>query len=195
MLPDAGDAGAGRPHQRAVSAPSLRIVSAGVEESLERFSDPALLSDGKVNVISLEAVQKAFGERWELRRDQVYDFARRTLERGVGDNGVFLRVSPTDFFIVHPELSRLGGQAACLRYLREVLEHFLGESHMAASGVLQVTKITHGRLEAEQMDARVTDGGPDDVDVHDPITPPKPAPAGSCPGRWCSSPAVASPLA
>ncbi|MDB5422860.1 MAG: hypothetical protein JWQ29_276, partial [Phenylobacterium sp.] len=136
-------------------APAVRLVSAGAEEALERFSDPELLAAGKVNVISLEAVEARFGRRWELRRDQVYDFATRVLQRGVGDQGFFLRVSPTDFFIVHPDLGRLAGQAACLRYLREVLNHFLGEDQMAASGVLQVTRIHKGQLEAKQMDARV----------------------------------------
>jgi len=132
----------------------MRVVSAGVEDALQRFGDPALLAAGKVNVISLEALETRFGPRWELRRDQVYDFARRVLERGVGASGFFTRVSTTDFFIVHPDLGRLGGQAACLRYLREILNHFLGEDQMAAMGVLQVTKITDGRLEAQRMDER-----------------------------------------
>jgi hypothetical protein len=133
---------------------AMRLVSAGVEDALERFSDPALLEGGKVNVISLEAIQARLGPRWALRQDQVYDFATRVLERGVGDTGFFVRVSPTDFFIVHPDVGRVAGQAACLRYLREVLNHFLGDASMAALGVLQVTKITKGQLEATQMDER-----------------------------------------
>ena len=137
---------------RAAAPPALRLVSAGVEDALERFSDPTLLAAGKVNVISLEAVEARFGARWELRRDQVYDFAMRVLERGVGAGGFFVRVSPTDFFIVQPDLGRVAGQAACLRYLREVLNHFLGDDAMAMSGVLQVTKIGKGRLEARRMD-------------------------------------------
>ena len=156
-----------------IAAPAaLRLVSAGVEEALERFSDPALLAAGKVNVISLEAIEARLGPRWELRRDQVYDFANRVLERGVGAGGFFVRVSPTDFFVVHPDLGRLAGQAACLRYLREVLNHFLGESDMAAAGVLQVTKIGKGRLEATTMDDRVSaavQAAPDDthLDIDD----------------------------
>ncbi len=161
-------AGAGAnidPHPAPEAVPgAMRLVTAGVEDALERFSDPALLAAGKVNVISLEAVEARFGARWAMRQDQVYDFATRVLERGVGDNGFFVRVSPTDFFIVHPDLGRLAGQAACLRYLREVLNHFLGESEMAALGVLQVTKISKGQLEAKQMDDRAqahADGGDD----------------------------------
>lgn len=75
----------------------------------------------------------------------------------MGASGYFLRVSSTDFFIVHPDLGRIAGQMACLRYLREVLHHFLGEDQMAALGVLQVTKIAKGLIEAKQIDASATD--------------------------------------
>lgn len=134
-------------------AGGMRLVSADAQDQLARFSDPVLLSSGKVNVISLEAVQKRFGDRWPQRKDQVFAFAERVLERSLAAGGVHLRVSDTDFFIMHPELGRFAGQAACLRYLREVLTHFLGDDSLAGTGVLQVTKIGNGRLEACQVDA------------------------------------------
>lgn len=167
-------------------APALvRLVSAGVQDSLQRFNDLALLAAGKVNVISVEAVEERFGARWALRQDQVYDFASRVLERGVGDSGFFMRVSATDFFIVQPDLGRVAGQAACLRYLREVLNHFLGESGMAGAGVRQVTKITGGQLEAAAIDERVLahTGECDDVDLVAAPSPP-PAPVQSVTDRW-----------
>jgi hypothetical protein len=136
----------------AAVAAAPRLVSASAKESLDRFSDPALLAAGKVNLISLEAVQDRFGPRWGLRAEQVYDFTRRVLERGLGVGGAFLRVSPTDYFIVHPDLGPLAGQMACLRYLREVLNHFLGESSMASAGILQVTRIADGQVEAHRVD-------------------------------------------
>lgn len=136
---------------------AVRLVSADAEVALERFSDPQLLAAGKINLISLEAVQQRFADRWQLRKDQVFAFAERVLERGVGLSGFYLRVSDTDFFIVHPDLGRLAGQAACLRYLREVLNHFLGDANMAAAGVLQVSQISKGRLEAQPVDATKAD--------------------------------------
>ncbi|MDB5433941.1 MAG: hypothetical protein JWR47_198 [Phenylobacterium sp.] len=133
---------------------ALRLVSDDVQASVDRFSDPHMMAAGKVNIVSVEAVQQRFGTRWSLRKDQVFAFTERVLQRGVATSGVFLRVSDTDFFIIQPELGRLAGQAACLRYLREVLNHFLGESHMAAAGVMQVTRMTKGRMEAQPVDAR-----------------------------------------
>src|SRR5579859_1473419 len=144
-----------------------RLISAGAEDMLERFSDPKLLAAGKANVISLEAVQNRFGARWELRRDQVYSFTERVLERGVGDSGFFVRVSPSDFVLVHPDISSSAGYAACLRYLREVMIHFLGEDEMASMGVQRITKITKGRLETQVVD---TDPQAERGDI-DPATP------------------------
>ena len=151
-------AAAGQAPESVAAPPGvMRIVSSGVEGALDRFSDPVLLAQGKVNVISVEAVQKRFGARWNMRKDQVYSFADRLLERNLAGVGLSLRVSETDFFIVHPDLGRLAGQAACLRYLREILNHFLGDAQMADAGVLQVTKFTNGRLEARQVDAAQAD--------------------------------------
>ncbi len=131
---------------------AVRLVSADAEVEIERFSDPGLLAAGKINIISLEAVQRRFAERWLSRKEQVFAFAARVLDRNLSGRGVFVRVSDTDFFVVHPELGRLAGQAACLRYLREVLQHFLSDAEPAASGILQVTKISKGRLEATPVD-------------------------------------------
>lgn len=139
-----------------------RLVTAGAEEALARFSDPELLASGRANVISLQAVEARFGARWRLRADQVHAFAERVFERGMEGRGFFVRISATDYFVVQPSIGRATGQAACLRYLREVLQHFLGEDSQALGGVLQVTQIENGRLLACQIEdlGQVSDAEP-----------------------------------
>lgn len=132
---------------------AMRLVSADAEAQIERFCDPQLLASGKVNIVSLEAVQKRLGDRWQSHKDQVFDFAERVLDRGIAGRGVFVRVSDMDYVVVHPDLSRLAGQATCLRYLGEILTHFLGDAKQAAGGILQVNRIGRGRMQAEQVDA------------------------------------------
>jgi hypothetical protein len=153
-----------------------RLLSLDIQDSVERFSDPQLMAAGKVNIISVEAVQQRFGDRWELRKDQVLDFTDRVLERGLGIHGAYLRVSDTDFFVVHPDFSRMAGQAACLRYLREVLNHFLGESNMAAAGIMQVSSIGKGRLEAAPVDAGQVEASLDRRAPSEEATPNPPPP-------------------
>lgn len=132
---------------------ALRLVSPEALDDVERFADHQLITAGKITIMSLEAVQKSLGDRWQARRDEVFAFAEGVLARALGARGIHLRVSDSDYFIIHPSLSRLQGQAACLRYLREVLTQFVGEADHAVSGILQVTKIGNGRLETQAVDA------------------------------------------
>ena len=129
-----------------------RLVDAGLDASLERFGDRTLLAAGKVNLISLEAVKQRFGPRWAMRQDHVMGFAERVVQRGVGLRGLYLRVSATDILLVQPDLGRLASQAACVRYLREILLHFLGDAELAGSGVMQVTRIASGAIDARELD-------------------------------------------
>ncbi|MBS0333751.1 MAG: hypothetical protein JSS35_13365, partial [Proteobacteria bacterium] len=132
---------------------ATRLVTDDAAAAIERFADAALLASGKVNIISLEAVQQRFGDRWPSHKEQVFAFAQRVLERGLGERGIFVRVSDMDFFVIHPELSRLACQAACLRYLREIHNQFVGDEDDAPAGIRQVTQITRGRLQTCDVDA------------------------------------------
>lgn len=131
-----------------------RLTAAELGPWIARFDDPALLTAGQVNIISLEAVRARFGRRWALRREQVYAHVDRVLQRRLGDQGSFLRTSEADYLVCQPRLSRFTTQAACLRCLREILEHFLGAAHLADIGVHEVTKISDQWIEARQVDAR-----------------------------------------
>jgi hypothetical protein len=176
---------AARPEEDAAAAEAAdqapRFVSAGLEASLERFNDRTLLAAGKVNLISVEAVQQRFGARWALRQDQVYGFTEKVLERGVGPRGLFLRVSVTDFLIVQPDLGRLAGQAACLRYLREIFNHFLGDAHAAGDGVLTVTRIAKGEVQARQIDVGAADAAGEEEAPPEAAAPAEPPPEADAP--------------
>ena len=157
---------------RAQLSGALRLVSAEAADDVARFGDPQLIAAGKISIISLEAVQQAFGDRWQARRTEVFAFVEKVLARSLGRRGVHLRVSDTDFFLIHAHLGRLQGQVACLGYLREVLTHFLGDAAHAAKDVLQVTRVGKGRLETQPIDAARVEAlaqrGDLDVEPHGP---------------------------
>jgi hypothetical protein len=130
------------------------MASTDLSTSLERFDDPALLDEGKVAVISLDAIVERLGARWPQRRDQVYDHAEKTLEKYLGLHGYFARISEADYLICQPELGRFSAQAACLRYLREIFQYFLGDAKPADNGVHHVTKVFPEGVTAAKVDAR-----------------------------------------
>src|SRR5690349_17441499 len=83
-----------------------RLAAVGLAASLERFNDPSRLEEGKVNVVSVDAILERLGPRWPQRRDQVYDHVEKTLEKHLGLRGYFARVSETDYLICQPDLGR-----------------------------------------------------------------------------------------
>jgi hypothetical protein len=150
---------------RAQLSGALRLVSADVADDVERFCEPHLVAAGKVGILSLETIQNSFGDRWSARRDEVFAFTAKLLGRKLGSRGVFLRVSDSDFLVIHPHLGRIPSQAASLGYLREILTHFLGEATHAVRDILEVTRIGKGRLETEAVDAAKVEAFADAGDV------------------------------
>ena len=120
--------------------------------SLEPFIGSPLLENGQINLLSLDAVIARLGPRWRAKRAAVYDYMERTLDRGVGDEGHYLRVSDSDFLVVLPYERRSAAQIRCLRYLRAVLTHFLGEARPSDLAVREVTKIARRGLDAAKVD-------------------------------------------
>ena len=102
----------------------------------------SMIDDGKVCLMSLDAIRQRLGPRWLARRERVYDHAQQSLRRQLGPHGFFLRVSETDFLVAQPNVGRLAGQAYCLNCLREVLTYFLGE---ALIGDIMVHEVTSDR--------------------------------------------------
>jgi hypothetical protein len=110
-----------------------RLLSAGVEASLDQFAGPEVLASGKVNLIALDAVAQRFGDRWPMCQAQVHDHVQDLLDRQLGTQGYHLRISDTDILVCQPGLGRLAGQALCLRLLRDILSHFLGAAEPLAN--------------------------------------------------------------
>ncbi|MDZ4372216.1 MAG: hypothetical protein U1C74_12435 [Phenylobacterium sp.] len=140
-----------------VGAPDMRVSrfqSAGLETAIEQFANPQALASGMVCVIDLDAVVQRFGNRWPMRREQVHEHVTSTLDRQLGPTAYHLRISDTDVLICQPDKERLAGQALCLRALREILTHFLGDGEMADVGVHEVVRISPDGVEARRVDVR-----------------------------------------
>lgn len=132
-------------------AAATRVLSAGLGAALARFQAPAPIEAGQLNLISLDAVAETFGSRWALQAVRVEKFVERLLARELGPDDAFLQVTPTDVLISLPGRDRAAAQVACLRYLRQVLQHFLGGSARAADGVYGVISVHSDRVEAQPL--------------------------------------------
>jgi hypothetical protein len=120
--------------------------------SLDRFEGSPLLAEGRLSLIGLDAIVDRLAHRWPLRRDQVYDMVERTLERRLDDDAFLARVSERDYLVVQPSRDRDAGQALCLRCLRELLDHFLGDASDAQLKVYAVIQVSRHGIEASPLD-------------------------------------------
>ena len=136
-----------------------RIASVSLAAAVEQFSDVGLLTEGKVNLIALDAIVGRLGARWAVRRDQIYDYVDRTIQRRLGPRSYHLRISETDFLICQPELGRFSGQAACLQILREVLTYYIGDATQADDCVHQVTKVSATEIQGSRVRASEVEQG------------------------------------
>src|ERR1700744_1966589 len=81
-------------------AVTSRITAQAFE--LSKFQESGVLEAGLVNLIALDAVVERLGERWQGRREAVYDMVERVLSRRLGEGGAFARGSETDFLVIQP---------------------------------------------------------------------------------------------
>jgi hypothetical protein len=136
-----------------------RITSVDLAAAIDQFSDVGLLTEGKINLIALDAIVERLGDRWAMRRAQVHDYVDRFIQRRLGPEGYHLRISETDFLICQPDLGRFAGQAACLQILREVLTYFIGDATQADHCVHQVTKVSATEIQGARVRASEVEQG------------------------------------
>ncbi|CAN5247435.1 hypothetical protein BH10PSE1_BH10PSE1_24490 [soil metagenome] len=132
-------------------ADSGRLTSVDLAAAVGPFSDAGLLTEGKINLIALDAIVERLGARWVLRRDQIHDHVDQRIRRKLGAQGYHLRVSETDILVCQPDLGRFAGQAACLQILREILTHFIGDATLADDCVHQVTRVTATEIQGVKV--------------------------------------------
>ncbi len=132
--------------------PILRLDQADLAEALDRLGDPAALAAGLVNVIGLEGVAARFGTRWSFRRELVHEHVERLMHRHLGEAGVFQRIGEMHYVVVQSGRSRLHAQALCLRCLREILNHFVGEVRLPDMRLHEVTRVDGNEIIGQKVE-------------------------------------------
>jgi len=137
-----------------------RITAAGASEVLDRLGNPALLDAGLVSVIGLDAIRRKLGDRWPIKRAQIWDHVERELERTLSPADIFLRTDDVSYTIAQPGSDRYAAQAVCFSILQDVLKFFLGESRSADIDVRTVSSIAGGQMTSQPVDLARLRRGP-----------------------------------
>lgn len=140
-------------HPPTGQTPTIALAACDAQ-TLSQFGSPFLLAEGKVCVISLAAIAQRLGPRWPLRRDIVREHTVKLLDRALGTDALHSWASETSIIVAQPTSPDIIGQARCLNCLKEILQHFLGDSNIEDTIVHSVTRILDGNLLGERLDVR-----------------------------------------
>ena len=138
------------------SPPAIdRLESADAAAMLDRFAGGDLIQRGSVNVISVEAIRRRAGERWNRKRDAVWAYVERKLNEHLAHQDLSHRISDTDFLIAMTSEQGMAAQAVALKVLEEVLLYFLGRADRADMNIKAVTAVQGRQLSCAPIDPTI----------------------------------------
>jgi hypothetical protein len=94
---------------------------------LAAAASPSLLAKGCVNVIELDSLKMAAGERWARIREGVFARIEALLRAKLGPNDLFVRLADTAYLITMPTTEAEDVSAVCLSVAFELYKSFLGQ--------------------------------------------------------------------
>jgi hypothetical protein len=132
--------------------PLARIEAVDARVVLERLAGAELIERGSVTLVSVEAIRRRAGGRWERKRDDVWAHVERRCDEHLSFQDIRQRVSETDLLIAMVTEEGVAAQAIALKILEEVLSFFLGAAHPEDLNVRCVTGIEGDVITAEAVD-------------------------------------------
>lgn len=139
-------------NDNSASGGPLVLTSTSVRDLLESPMGREAISRGCANVLDFEAVQVSLGQRWPMRREQVWDYIQQALERRFARSDIIERVSDTDYLVLTTAENSAVALTACLRCLQEILVHFLGACRPSDLKIRSVASIEDGELDCRPID-------------------------------------------
>lgn len=143
---------AAAPSQPSSADPIARIEAVDARVVLERLAGAELIERGSVTVISVEAIRRRAGVRWDRKRDDVWAHVQRRCDEHLSFQDIRQRVSETDLLIAMMTEEGVAAQAIALKILEEVLNFFLGAAHPEDLNVRCVRGIEGDVITAEAVD-------------------------------------------
>lgn len=149
-----------QPKQEAALPAVMRFEAGSI---LDKLKSSGLLAQGRAHVVGVEAIRAAFGARWAMRKEVVWDLTEAQLLKRVGSQAFAARLSDTEFIIITPKMEPEASRALAARVSRELFTHFLGERAQGQVSIKVVTDFVDEAvccrpLTAEEMAAALADG-------------------------------------
>lgn len=132
-----------------------RLVSGSLRDVLEKVQ-PAIEA-GAVNILSVEAIRDASGERWTRKREQVEAFVERRFAQLSLAGDMMVVLNDTEFVTVQPSVTRAAALSTSVKVVKETLAFFLGKAAREDLRIHQVKGFANGAFSLEPASAAALD--------------------------------------
>lgn len=106
-------------------------------------------SGGSANVISLDGIRKAVGERWPKLRDSAAARLEQLLSERLGPADCFLPLDDMNRLVIMPQLPPVDGDVSCLRIAYDLVKGLLGTCRLDQLTVAPAAAIGDSIIEVE----------------------------------------------
>ena len=119
---------------------SLLLETGDTRDVLRSIIKADLPARGLAHVVSVRAVAHSLDRKWMQKREGVWEFVDRTLQRRAP--GVLcVQLNEVDFLLAFPTGEPAAAAAGCIDILKDVLQHYLGRSDQVAQWIRQVPSL------------------------------------------------------
>lgn len=137
-FPAPGNRASGKKLKTTAAAPQKQATQRAADyKSFEQkllsvLSDQPECMVGRLNLVGLEAVKTALGEKWDAAQTRVHEKVSQIIARHLGPQDVFLRHSDVEYLVCHAALSDQQARIKSFQIAREIHSYFIGDIELSA---------------------------------------------------------------
>jgi len=94
---------------------------------LGRLVGAGTVVSGRLHILSLDKLERHFGERWPKVRERALVVAEQTLMAGLGPNDLHHKAGETSWLLFFPSLDKATAQARCAMLAEKVYRRLIGD--------------------------------------------------------------------
>jgi len=129
----------------------LKALGTSRADQLARIEAAGLIRQGRVFLLSLEAIRNELGSKWPARSELVWDTMQKALVKRMPAPDVFMRIDDSTILAAVASVDAYEGQVRCAEVLGATLAFFLGRNADSDIRISQVSGLSDHSLSSEPV--------------------------------------------
>lgn len=129
----------------------LGALGASRADQLARIEEAGLIKQGRVFLLSLDAIRQELGQRWPSRSEIIWDTMHKALVKRMPVPDIFIRIDDATVLAAVASVDAYEGQVRCAEVLGSTLAFFLGRNADSDIRISRVSGLSENALSCEPV--------------------------------------------